>query len=254
VPPGATVVLEGQTLKERTPLVLPPMEAGSYSVVVTREGYQELRTTVEVPVTGTASPGLLRLVPVAPKPVPAHAPRGETVAPERSGEAADSAPVRLRVETEPADAVVFVDGQRQGASPVVVAAQTGKDVAVRVEASKHQSLARTVKVGAGPEQVERFVLEPESRAAVPAGTSSRERAGRPESRSEGRMARVRFAVQPWAEVTCGGKRLGETPFEAVELRVGTYDCRFFNPDLKKTLSRRIEVKPIDLNVVSVKFE
>ncbi|MFP2963857.1 serine/threonine protein kinase, partial [Myxococcus sp. 1LA] len=63
-------------------------------------------------------------------------------------------------------------------------------------------------------------LEPASRpAAAPVAAVVRERPSRPEPRSEGRMARVRFVVHPWAEVTCGGKRLGETPFEAVELRV-----------------------------------
>jgi hypothetical protein len=70
---------------------------------------------------------------------------------------------------------------------------------------------------------------------------------------EARAPQVRFMADPWAEVTCGGKRLGQTPFETQELRVGTYDCTFFNPQLQKTVDRRIEVKPGGLNV-SVKFE
>ncbi|WP_233583451.1 protein kinase [Corallococcus sp. CA053C] len=69
-----------------------------------------------------------------------------------------------------------------------------------------------------------------------------------------RAAAVSFVVTPWAEVTCNGRKLGETPFQPVELRVGTYDCKFSNPELKRTLNRRIEVRPIDLNVVTVKFE
>ncbi|WP_163786226.1 serine/threonine protein kinase [Myxococcus vastator] len=166
------------------------------------------------------------------------------------------APVRLHIETQPADAVVLVDGQRHGERPVVLDAAVGQQVAVRVEADRHQAQTRTVTVGEEAEQVARFTLEPEPGAvpAAPVAAVARERPARPEPRQEGRLARVRFVVHPWAEVTCGGKRMGETPFEAVELRVGSYDCRFVNPDLKKTLSRRIEVKPIDLNVVSVKFE
>ena len=239
LPPGATVVFNGQALAEKTPLVLPAVAAGQYAVEVSRDGYEVLRTTVDVPATGSASAGLMRLVPVAPKTVPASAPpRGESApAPAKTGAAA---PVRLRVETEPAEALVFVDGQPQGDAPVEVPVVPGREVAVRVEAARHHPLVRAVKVGTGPEQVERFVLEPEPRAAGARGRSG--------------MARVRFAVQPWAQVTCSGKRLGETPFDIVELRVGTHDCRFFNPELKKTLNRRIEVKAIDLNVVNVKFE
>nr|WP_301340493.1 protein kinase [Corallococcus exercitus] len=69
-----------------------------------------------------------------------------------------------------------------------------------------------------------------------------------------RAASVSFVVTPWAEVTCNGRKLGETPFQPVEMHVGSYDCKFTNSELKRTLSRRIEVRPIDLNVVTVKFE
>ncbi|MBN9684208.1 MULTISPECIES: protein kinase domain-containing protein [unclassified Corallococcus] len=74
------------------------------------------------------------------------------------------------------------------------------------------------------------------------------------ARAAERAASVSFVVTPWAEVSCNGRKLGETPFQPVELRVGLYDCKFTNPELKRTVSRRIEVRPIDLNVVTVKFE
>ncbi|GHG72574.1 serine/threonine-protein kinase [Comamonas sp. JC664] len=201
------------------------------------------------------------LPPPVPIPVaePAVAPTELPPPPVVPAAPVESVPaqVRLRIETQPADAVVLVDGQRQPGSPVVLETTVGKAVAVRVEAERYQAQARTVTLGEDAEQVARFVLEPESRPpAAPAAVVVKEpRVVRHEPRhQETRTARVRFVVTPWAEVTCGGKRLGETPFEAVELRVGSYDCRFVNSDLKKTLSRRIEVKPIDLNVVSVKFE
>jgi hypothetical protein len=243
VPPGATVVFNGQELAEKTPLVLPPVAAGQYSVVVSRDGYEELRTTVDVPATGTASPGLLRLAPAAQGTSPAATPRGEPPASPPPGPSGAIAPVRLRVETEPSAALVSVDGQRQGPSPVELDVVAGREVAVRVEAPLHHPLVRAVKVGNGLSQVERFVL-------AEAGASSREEP----ARGDGRTARVKFAVQPWAQVTCSGKRLGETPFDAVELRVGSHECRFFNPESKKTLNRRIEVRAIDLNVVNVKLE
>ncbi|RKH49345.1 PEGA domain-containing protein [Corallococcus sp. AB050B] len=67
-------------------------------------------------------------------------------------------------------------------------------------------------------------------------------------------APVSFEVTPGADVTCNGLKLGKTPFKPVDLQVGSYECNFTNPELKRTLSRRIEVRPIDLNVVTVKFE
>ncbi|MFP2913161.1 serine/threonine protein kinase, partial [Pyxidicoccus sp. 3LFB2] len=137
----------------------------------------------------------------------------------------------------------LLNGQRQGPSPVEVAVQADREVAVRVESPRHHPLVRAVKVGKGPSQVERFVL-------TTSGGSPREEA----ARSDGRTARVKFAVQPWAQVTCSGKRLGETPFDAVDMRVGRHECRFFNPELKKTHTREIDVRAIDLNVVNVKLE
>jgi serine/threonine-protein kinase len=64
---------------------------------------------------------------------------------------------------------------------------------------------------------------------------------------------VRFAVTPWAEVTCGGRNLGTTPFEAVSLPVGVYQCKFYNPDLGRTLTQKVEVKANGMNKVVVKF-
>ncbi|WP_408890709.1 protein kinase domain-containing protein [Myxococcus faecalis] len=250
-PAGARVVFDGRELPERTPLTLPGMPEGRYALVVSLEGYQELRTELEVQASGPLPLGVLKLVSVAPaekKPVPVAEPEQ---APVEAPPAQVAQKVRLRLESQPAQALVYVDGRQQGAAPLVVESAPGVALAVRVEAAKHHPLERTVTVGSGPEQVERFTLQPEARVA-PVVTPPRP--PRQEVRAETRMAKVRFAVRPWAEVTCGGKKLGETPFEAVELRVGSYDCKFFNPDLKKTLSRRIEVKPIDLNVVSVKFE
>ena len=252
-PAGARVVLDGRELPERTPVTLPALAEGRYPLVLTREGYQELRTEVEVRASGPVPLGVLRLVPTPHQQAPVPQTHVEPAATQQGEERpAVVEKVRLRVEAEPSQAIVYVDGRQQGAAPLVLEVPPGVAMAVRVEAARHQPSERTVKVGSGPSQVERFTLQQEARVTPPPAPPVRP--PRPEPRAETRTARVRFAVQPWAEVTCGGKKLGETPFEAVELRVGTYDCKFFNPDLKKTLNRRIEVKPIDLNVVSVKFE
>ena len=266
---------EGEPLEEDAPTLSlgmaraakrPSEAAAASSKVWLYVGLGLLLVAVAVVLYAAWTPRAPVPVPLAPE--PAAPVSGEAVAPAvtptelppppvvpQPPVEATPAPVRLRIETQPADAAVLVDGQRQAGSPVVLDTAVGKQVAVRVEAERYQAQTRTVTVGEDAEQVARFVLEPAPRpVAAPVAAVARERPARPEPRQEARLARVRFVVHPWAEVTCGGKRLGETPFEAVELRVGTYDCRFVNSDLKKTLSRRIEVKPIDINVVSVKFE
>jgi eukaryotic-like serine/threonine-protein kinase len=68
------------------------------------------------------------------------------------------------------------------------------------------------------------------------------------------VAKVDFVVTPRTDVACNGRRLGTAPFAPVELRAGRYDCRFTHSDLKRAVSRQIEVSAGELNVVTVQFE
>jgi serine/threonine protein kinase len=63
---------------------------------------------------------------------------------------------------------------------------------------------------------------------------------------------VRFAVTPWAEVSCGGRQLGTTPLPDVSLAAGVYECKFSNPELG-IRTQRVEVKPNAHTRVRVKF-
>ncbi len=69
---------------------------------------------------------------------------------------------------------------------------------------------------------------------------------------ESRRGTVRFAVTPWAEVSCGGRNLGSTPLPDVYFTAGVYECRFSNPELG-TRTQRVEVKPNGHTKVVVKF-
>ena len=252
VPPGAKVLFEGKVLPGVTPLVLPPVAAGSYPVTLTREGYQELRSTVEIPASGAVTPEPLRLEQVpAPPPEPPVAvknpPKPEVPAPA-------PAEVQLTLETEPAQATIRVDGQERGQGPLVVPVKAEQELEITVSAPQHRPLTRKLKVGPGPAQVERFALEPLPRPAPVVAVPVRQpRVEPPKPAPEAPKAMVRFAVTPWAEVSCGGRNLGTTPFEAVALPVGVYQCRFHNPDLGRTLTQRVEVKATGMNKVVVKF-
>ncbi|XXF75629.1 serine/threonine protein kinase [Myxococcaceae bacterium GXIMD 01537] len=243
-PPGATVIFNGGALGGVTPLTLPRVPAGRYPVVVALDGYEELQTVVDIPASGAVALETLKLVPVkAAQPETPKAP----------------AQVQLTLEARPAEAALTVDGVTRGRSPVVVTAVAGSELDVRVEAAKYRPASRKVKVGEGPSQTERIVLD-----AIPEPVVTR-----PEPRQdprpvepkteprppaqEGRKAMVRFAVTPWAEVSCGGRSLGTTPFPDVSLPVGVYECRFSNPELGRTKTLRVEVKASGANTVVVKF-
>ena len=64
--------------------------------------------------------------------------------------------------------------------------------------------------------------------------------------------KVRFAVTPWANVSCGSYDLGATPFADKELPVGVYQCKFTHPE-HGTRTERVEVKANSVIKVSVKF-
>jgi len=254
VPSGAKVLFEGRVLPGVTPLALPPVAAGSYPVTIIREGYQELRSTVVIPATGTVTLEPLRLEQVPPpKEPPPVAPKEPPVAVKESPP--EPVQVKLTLETEPAKATIRVDGQERGQGPLVVEAKAEQELDVTVSAPQYRSLSRKLKVGAGPSQLERFTLEPLPRPppVQPSSTRQPRVDPTPKPPPEAPKAMVRFAVTPWAEVSCGGRNLGTTPFEAVALPVGVYQCRFHNPDLGRTLTQRVEVKATGMNKVVVKF-
>ena len=250
-PPGAAVVFEGKSLPGATPLTLPPVPAGRYPLVVLMDGYQELQTEVEVPATGAVTLETLRLVPRAVTPPPVE---------QRP------ASVRLTLETEPLHAELVVDGQSRGKAPVVLEAKAGQELSVRADAPKYRSLTRKVQVQDAPAQVERLVLEAQV-ASPPVVERPRpqpvvERPKPPPETprpvvvdtepAENRLGTVRFAVTPWAEVSCNGRLLGSTPLRDVKLPAGSYDCKFSHPELG-TRTQRVEVKPSVHNKVVVKF-
>jgi hypothetical protein len=252
VPSGARVMFDGKLLPDITPLTLPSVPAGAYAVVVTREGYQELRATVAIPPSGTVTLGTMNLMAVrSSKEPPAAGVRPPPVTPPPS--VPGPASVQLTLETEPAQATIFVNGEERGLAPQVVQVRADQELDVKVSAPQYRALSRKLKVGMGPAQVERIVLEPLPKTPPIATIKQTRVVEPPKPAPEQPKAMVRFAVTPWAEVTCGGRNLGTTPFEAVSLPVGVYQCKFYNPDLARTLTQRVEVKATGMNKVVVKF-
>ncbi|RKH38932.1 protein kinase domain-containing protein [Corallococcus sicarius] len=170
----------------------------------------------------------------------------------------------VRVESEPTGArVVFEDRVLPERTPLVLPqVKPGRYWLVLVKEGYRELRTQIVVPASGPLVVGPLKLVPMTSSGRP-GTEPPSAApptpeaapvGASDPKAQERAAAVSFVVTPGAEVTCSGRKLGETPFQPVELQVGMHDCKFSNPALKRTLNRRIEVLPIDLNVVTVKFE
>ena len=65
---------------------------------------------------------------------------------------------------------------------------------------------------------------------------------------------VRFVASPWAEVSCGERVYGQTPFRELTLPAGSYDCELSNPELGASRSVHFQVRPNQRSVVRVRFE
>ena len=202
-------------------------------------------TPVQVP----AAAPLKETAKVEPRPKPPEpsVPREEPKPPVVS-------PVRVTLRTKPEQVSLTVDGKAYDKAPVVLSARPGQELTVRAEAARYRPLSRKLSVGQAPEQDLTLTLEPEPVHREEHKTEP----VRPvvsETRETPRKAMVRFVVKPitvWAEVSCNGARMGETPFRDVQMTVGTYECKFSNPD-QGTRTRRVEVKPGIPNIVVVQF-
>jgi serine/threonine-protein kinase len=62
------------------------------------------------------------------------------------------------------------------------------------------------------------------------------------------MGSVEFRIRPYAVVYLDGKKVGETPFAAIEVPAGTYTVTAVNRTLNKKVSRSFEVKAGEANV------
>jgi hypothetical protein len=249
VPSGAKVTFDGAPLGQPTPCTLPTRPAGSYPLVLEHEGAQPLRTTLVIPATGEVT---LPAFTLAGEPAPStpsdpatdRSPSAEEIAarqeaaPERTPRHERHPTARARVsvalDSRPSGARLFVNGQASGVTPATVVLPARSLAQVRLELAGYRALSRRIRVGQGPAQEESLRLE-----AVPA----------PQPRGTGTVA---FVVLPWAEVSCGSYKFGDTPFSDKAMNAGTYQCTFTNPTLG-TRRRTVEVRPNARTVVTVKF-
>ena len=142
----------------------------------------------------------------------------------------------LEVRTVPPGADLHVDGVPMGKTPVEVDVPRSSIQFELKLGDEWAPLSEAIKLRPGRNLVERVLRRVPQTAAVPA----------PVKPVKTSLAKVRFNVQPYAEVFIDGKSIGEIPpVKTLELAEGTYALKFDSPRLKKSLTMNLTVKPDD---------
>jgi serine/threonine-protein kinase len=240
-PPGATVFLDGRPVPGvKTPCRLPDVTPGAHALWVGLAGYIDHRSAISVPESGELT---LPTVQLAPEPPP--------ILPDKAAPRT----VVLAVRSQPAGAVIALDGKPRGKTPADLDVPAEGELTLRLELAGYRTVERVVKMGPGRRE-EMVELEALAKERGDARIREKEREREKEhdkiaDRPQG-TGKVRFVVSPWAMVTCGTIALGTTPFPDRELPAGTYNCKFTNPD-HGTQIRKVEVRPNALEKVLVQF-
>lgn len=142
VPSGATVMLNGRE-RGTTPATIRDLPFGSYTIAVSRSGYQSREQKVAVSTSVPAREVTIELTPV------------RAAAPAASAAATGS----VYVETRPTGATVSIDGRVVGQAPMRVPELSPGSHSVRVELAGHKTVTTTVVVRAGQQTPLRVSLE-----------------------------------------------------------------------------------------------
>jgi hypothetical protein len=223
-PPGATVTLDGKPVSGVTPTRLPTVPEGKYILALSKPGYQEAKFEVWIPRAGNVQWPPFKL----------------------TASAAQAGVVTFTLRSEPTGAQVEVNGQVHGKTPVALELPPNTSVKLRVSYPGYVDIERELRLSEEPFQAEVLTLEKVEAPPPPPTVQT----APPEPKPV--VGTVRFAVTPWADVTCGKFRFGSTPFEDKHLPPGIYDCVFRNPEFGAK-SERVEVRANVTSRVTVRF-
>ena len=58
-----------------------------------------------------------------------------------------------------------------------------------------------------------------------------------------KQGRLKVKVKSWAYIYLNGRKVGETPIQPIRLAPGTYTIKLENPQLGKSVVKKIQIKP-----------
>lgn len=256
-PWGAQLLLDGQPIPgcPAAPCRIEGVSPGLHRIEAELAGYRRAVEVRELP----PGPSIVlmtlerepRAKPSAPEETDAGAP-----------EPARPALVLTTITSSPSGAAVRVDGAPRGVTPLVLSLPARSVQRLELSLEGYKPISETLDVGEGGTMAQSFYLQPLVEPLVPdagrlapppppRGLGGTVRtvvrrppppdAARPEPQSL--TGTVRFTVTPWAFVECPPYDFKDTPFGPQQMAVGEYVCTFRNPDLGKTVQRRVRVEP-----------
>ena len=135
-PAGARVLLDGKDVGE-TPLTIRDLARGAHTVRLVRDGYVAEQRRVVISAGRPAQSITVELASDRPASPPPQTPRpGQSLA-------------ALQVESRPAGASVFLDGQLVGKTPLELGEVSAGEHAVRLELDGYRRWSSSVRVAAG---------------------------------------------------------------------------------------------------------
>ena len=129
-----------------TPLTLPNLAPGRYTVVFRRNGYEQERRRVTL---STSSPETTLAVSL--QPTPGRKPAAPPASSETRAGAAQTA--RLEVVSRPAGARVIIDGREAGTTPLTAPALAAGQHTIRIELDGYRPWSTTVRAAGAPLRV-----------------------------------------------------------------------------------------------------
>ncbi len=222
-PPGAEV-WEESVLKGTSPLDLPDVPAGTHTYRFSLPGYNDASLTVTV-VSGQKLSLATGLSPASSPEVtiPGNLPPADTL----SG---DPSPGSLRITSEPAGALVYLDGELAGSTPFTPDELSPGVHSIKAVLPGFEDYSGTVEVVQGRDQT--MVLN----------------FGRSSQDSNGAGGVLFTSSPPGADVTIDGTLRGITPISLTDLTRGSHSVRMSLPFFEDyTSTFRYTGEPVEIS-------
>jgi serine/threonine-protein kinase len=150
----------------------------------------------------------------------------------------------LLVETEPAGAVVELDGEPLGVSPRTFQGLSVGTHALHATLEGYAPVSRTVQLTtAGERSSVLLMLSPKVAPEAAAADSS----------PKIERGRLSIDTTPWSTVFLEGKALGDTPLVGVSLPAGKYKLKLVSEDTQKSKAIDVEILPGKTTVKNVEL-
>ncbi|MDJ0765185.1 MAG: serine/threonine-protein kinase [Myxococcota bacterium] len=233
-PPGASVVLNGRPIEERTPVTVTDLEPGSYMVrIVKGDAYAPTNTEIEV------KEGIITKVP---------------------RKTLDLKQIEVTFQTSPggARATLYHNRERKeiGTTPVTKLLNTDQEYKIKFSRDGYTDVVKMIEYEPGQEKMTVFATlfqshrgtsssRPRPKPATTTTTKPSE-TPRPSTTTGGEektTGTLSVQTRPWSKVYINGQFIKNTPLVNHPLKPGSYQVSVENPSYSIKKSYRVTIRP-----------